>query len=63
MLSMKAVTVTGWGDSGIQVTYQTIKTVEGYIISLTEMASPDNAEQFKRLQAIRVHDKFEVTIK
>ncbi len=63
MSRMKVLTVTEWGPDGVQVTYQVVKPVAGYVVNLTEMATLENAKEFERLQASRVRDVVDVTFK
>ncbi|KKL88327.1 hypothetical protein LCGC14_1925810 [marine sediment metagenome] len=63
MPKMRVVTVTEWGPDGVQVTYQVCKPVAGYSTNYTEMATPENTKEFKRLTALRVRDIIDMICK
>ncbi len=53
MTKMRAISVTQYGEDGIQVAFRTLSPVAGFEVDHTERAMPINATEFARLQAVR----------
>ncbi|KKL07139.1 hypothetical protein LCGC14_2231790 [marine sediment metagenome] len=61
MARMRVIAVNMWGEGGVQVNYQLVPLKErAYEVTFTEMAMPENAEEFARLMAIRLYEEFDV---
>ena len=63
MAKMRVISITMWGDDGVQVDFRTLSPVAGFEVNHTEMAMPVNAAEFSRLQAVNLYDEFDVVAK
>lgn len=58
---MKVISISRWGDGGVQLNYEMTKPEEGLGITHTEMALPSNKTEFDRLMAVRLYTEFDIT--
>ena len=59
MARMRVVSLTRWGEFGIQVNFELMPPIEGRSISHTEMALPENVE-FNRLLNMKMYEEYDV---
>ena len=60
MARMKVISLSRWGDGGIQVNFELSKPQEGSGTSHTEMAMPTSSAEFSRLMAMKLYDEFDI---
>lgn len=64
MARMRAISMTVWGEDGIQVSFQMVPNIGSgrFEVNHTEMALPDNKTEFARLLAIRLYEQFDISL-
>ncbi len=60
MARMKIISLSRWGDGGIQVSFELVNAVEGESTNHTEMAMPVSSAEFSRLMAMKLYDEFDI---
>ena len=60
MARMRVVSLSRWGDGGIQVNFELVPPAEGISVNHTEMAMPENTAEFSRLMNIKLYDEFDI---
>ncbi len=63
MAKLRAISISSWGEGGVQITFQALSPVAGFEVNHIEMAMPVNETEFKRLAGIKLYDEFDVTVK
>ena len=60
MSRMRVITLSRWGDAGIQVNFELSEPQEGVGTNHTEMAMPKSSAEFSRLMAMKLYDEFDI---
>ena len=60
MARMRVISLSRWGEGGIQVNFELTKVSEGSATNHTEMAMPSNSTEFNRLMTMKLYDEFDI---
>ncbi len=61
MARMRVVSLTRWGEFGIQVNFELMPPIEGRAISHTEMALPESSSvEYNRLRDMKMYEEYDV---
>ena len=60
MAKMRVVSLSRWGEGGIQASFELVEMSEGSATNHTEMAMPSNSSEFNRLMIMKLYDEFEI---
>lgn len=60
MARMRVVSLSRWGEGGIQVNFDLVEVTEGSATNHTEMAMPSNSSEFNRLTSMKLYDEFDI---
>ena len=63
MARMRVVSLSRWGEGGIQVNFDLVEVSEGSATNHTEMAMPSNSAEFSRLVTMKLYDEFDIDAK
>ena len=60
MARMRVVSISRWGEGGVQINFDLVEVTEGVSMTHTEMAMPSNSSEFNRLMSMRLYDEFNI---
>ena len=60
MARMRVVSLSRWGEGGIQINFELVEVTEGAATNHTEMAMPSNSSEFNRLMTMKLYDEFNI---
>ena len=63
MARMRVISLSRWGDGGIQVNFELSEPLDGSGTNHTEMAMPKSSAEFSRLMAMKLYDEFDIDAK
>lgn len=60
MARMRVVSISRWGEGGVQINFDLVEITADAGTNHTEMAMPSNSSEFNRLMIMKLYDEFEI---